>query len=240
MGVLWYLLENPNNQAFGPTVTHVPMRGKYVALTYDDGPNPPYTDEIVEYLHDQHVPATFFLVGMAVQKYPDTVKREVQYGDAIGNHSWDHSHLVLESRKHIRHQLEQTDQAIFDATGEHTRMFRPPFGARDYAVIQVAHAMGYQVIMWSVPLARDWENPPPQVIANRITRYVGDGAIIVLHDGNKGRPGNRESTVEATKLIVSQLRADGYQFVTVPQLIALGVSAERTPPPGSDDMGGEP
>jgi peptidoglycan/xylan/chitin deacetylase (PgdA/CDA1 family) len=69
---------------------------------------------------------------------------------------------------------------------------------------------------------------------------VSDGAIIVLHDGNKGKGGNRESTVEATKLIVSQLRDDGYQFVTVPQLIALGVSAERTPPPGSDDMGGEP
>jgi peptidoglycan/xylan/chitin deacetylase (PgdA/CDA1 family) len=240
VGVTWYLLENPYNQAFGPTVTQVPMHARYVALTFDDGPNPPYTDEIVQYLHDQHVPATFFVVGMAVQKYPDSVRREVEDGDAIGNHSWDHAHLVLETRSHIHHQLEMTDQAIFDATGEHTTLFRPPFGARDYAVIQVARSMGYQVIMWSVPLARDWENPSPQVIANRITRHVSDGAIIVLHDGNKGKGGNRESTVEATKLIVSQLRDDGYQFVTVPQLIALGVSAERTPPPGSDDMGGEP
>ncbi|MBV8082678.1 MAG: polysaccharide deacetylase family protein [Candidatus Eremiobacteraeota bacterium] len=240
IAVVWYLLENPYNQAFGPTVTHVPMKAKYVALTFDDGPNPPYTDEIVDYLHQQHVTATFFLVGMAVEKYPDSVRRELQYGDAIGNHSWDHAHMVLESRRHIQRELDSTDQAIFDATGEHTRLFRPPFGARDYAVIQVARSLGYQVIMWSVPLARDWESPPPQVIADRITRHISDGAIFVLHDGNKGRAGDRSATVEATKLIVTQLRAQGYQFVTVSQLIALGVSAERTPPPGSDDMGGEP
>jgi peptidoglycan/xylan/chitin deacetylase (PgdA/CDA1 family) len=240
IAVVWYLLENPYNQAFGPTVTHVPMKARYVALTFDDGPNPPYTDEIVQYLHDQHVPATFFVVGMAVQKYPASVRREVQDGDAIGNHSWDHSHLVLESRRHIARQLDATDQAIFDATGEHTKLFRPPYGARDYAVIEVARSLGYQVIMWSVPLARDWESPPPQVIADRITRHVTDGAIFVLHDGNKGRGGDRSATVEATKLIVTELRKQGYQFVTVPQLIALGVSAERTPPPGSDDMGGEP
>jgi len=240
VGVTWYMLENPYNQTFGTTITQVPLHGKYVALTFDDGPNPPYTDDIVQYLHQQHVPATFFVVGSAVAKYPDSVRREAQYGNAIGNHSWDHAHLVLETRRHIHNELAATDQAIFDATGQHTTLFRPPFGARDYAVIQVAHDMGYQVIMWSVPLARDWENPPPQVIADRIVRHVSNGSIIVLHDGNKGKAGDRGPSVEATKLIVTQLRAEGYQFVTVPQLIALGVSADRTPPPGSDDMGGEP
>ena len=133
-----------------------------------------------------------------------------------------------------------TDQAIAAATGEHTRLFRPPFGARDYAVIQVAHDLGYQVIMWSVPLARDWERPAPQVIADRITRHVTNGSIIVLHDGNKGIGGDRGPTVEATKLIVQDLRAKGYTFVTVPELMRLGVYTENPPPPGSDDMGGEP
>lgn len=238
--VAWYMLENPYNQTFGQTVTQVRLHGKYVALTFDDGPNPPYTDDIVQYLHEQHVPATFFVVGRAVTKYPESVRREAEYGNAIGNHSWDHAHLVLETRRHIESELAATDQAIFAATGEHTNLFRPPFGARDYAVIQVAHAMGYQVIMWSVPLARDWENPPPAVIANRIVRQVTDGSIIVLHDGNKGRGGDRQASVDATKLIVTQLRAQGYKFVTVPQLIALGVSAEKTPPPGTDPLGGEP
>jgi peptidoglycan/xylan/chitin deacetylase (PgdA/CDA1 family) len=240
IGVTWYFLENPYNQTFGNTVTDVPQSGKYVALTYDDGPNPPYTDEIVDYLHKEKVPATFFLVGMAVAKYPASVKREVDDGNAVGNHSWDHAHLVLETRRHIQRQIEMTDQAIFDASGEHTKLFRPPFGARDYAVIQVAHDLGYQVIMWSVPLARDWERPAPQVIADRVTRRVTNGSIIVLHDGNKGIGGDREPTVEATKLIVQELRAQGYQFVTVPELMRLGVYSGGTPPPGSDDMGGEP
>ena len=240
VGLVWYLLENPYNQTFGRTVSEVPTTGKYVALTFDDGPNPPYTDQIAEYLHEQKVPATFFVVGMAVEKYPDSVKREIEYGDAIGNHSWDHAHLVLETRHHIRYELQATDDAIVKATGVHTNLFRPPFGARDYAVIQVAHDMGYQVIMWSVPLPRDWEDPSPRVIADRVLRHVENGSIIVLHDGNKGRGGDREATVEATKLLVPELRAQGYRFVTVPQLIALGVSTENTPQPSSDNIGGEP
>ena len=240
VGLVWYLLENPYNQTFGRTVTEVTTTGKYVALTFDDGPNPPYTDQIVEYLHDQKVPATFFVVGMAVEKYPDSVKREIDYGDAIGNHSWDHAHLVLETRAHIHHELQATDDAIVKATGVHTNLFRPPFGARDYAVIQVAHDMGYQVIMWSVPLPRDWEDPSPRVIADRVLKHVENGSIIVLHDGNKGRSGDRGATVEAVKLLVPELRAQGYRFVTVPQLIALGISAEKTPQPSIDDMGGEP
>lgn len=240
IGLTWYLLENPYNQTFGNTVTGVPLHGKYVALTFDDGPNPPYTDEIVEYLHEQKVPATFFVVGMAVAKYPESVRREVRYGDAIGNHSWDHAHLVLETRRHIQRQLEMTDQAIVNASGEHTRLFRPPFGARDYTVIQVAHDLGYQVIMWSVPLARDWERPAPQVIADRVIRHVTNGSIIVLHDGNKGVGGDREPTVEATKIIVQELRRQGYRFVTVPELMRLGVDAGKTNAPSGDDMGGEP
>lgn len=228
VAVTWYTLENPVSQTFGPTITQVPLHEKYIALTFDDGPNPPYTNEIVEYLHRQHVPATFFVVGMAVEKHPDVVRQEVAYGNALGNHSWSHAHLVLERRAHIRSQLEKTDAAIVQATGVHTRLFRPPFGARDFAVLDTARSMGYQIIMWSVPLPRDWTNPPPQVIAQRVLRHIGDGAIIVLHDGNRGLPGDRSNTVEATKIIVTALKREGYHFVTVPQLLQLRY---KKPPP---------
>lgn len=220
--VLWYSLENPRNQTFGNTVTQVPVKQKVVALTFDDGPNPPYTDQIVDYLHAQHVPATFFVVGRAVTQYPTSVRKEVAYGDAVGNHSWDHAHLVLERRPHIAREISMTDAAIFSATGVRTRLFRPPFGARDYAVISVARRMGYQVIMWSVPLPKDWQRPAPQVICDRVIPYVKDGSIIVLHDGNRGQAGDRSNTVAATKLIVQTLRSKGYRFVTVPQLLELG------------------
>ena len=220
--VLWYALENPRNQTFGNTVTQVPVKQKVVALTFDDGPNPPYTDEIVDYLYAQHVPATFFVVGRAVAQHPATVRKEVDDGDAVGNHSWDHAHLVLERRAHIAREISMTDAAILHATGVKTRLFRPPFGARDYAVISVARHMGYQVIMWSVPLPKDWQSPPPAVIRDRVMPFVRDGSIIVLHDGNRGMPGDRSHTVAATKLIVQALRAQGYRFVTVPELLELG------------------
>jgi peptidoglycan/xylan/chitin deacetylase (PgdA/CDA1 family) len=228
-GVGWFLMENPYNQTFGTTITSVPLKEKVIALTFDDGPNPPYTNQIVEYLHQEQVPATFFVVGRAVERYPDIVRREVDYGDAVGNHSWDHAHLILEPKWHIRAELAQTDAAIYKATGQHTKLFRPPFGARDYAVVSVAHDMGYEVIMWSVPLARDWMRPTPDVIADRIVSRVGNGGIIVLHDGNRGRGGDRSNTVAAVKLIVPKLRAQGYRFVTIPELIRLGVQPRNLP-----------
>ena len=168
------------------------------------------------------MPATFFVVGRAVTQHPATVRKEVDDGDAIGNHSWDHAHLVLERRPHIAREISMTDAAIQRAAGVKTRLFRPPFGARDYAVISVARRMGYQVIMWSVPLPKDWQSPPPPVIRDRVLPYVKDGSIIVLHDGNRGAGGDRSNTVAATKLIVEALRAQGYRFVTVPELLQLG------------------
>ena len=222
----WYLLENPKNQTFGNTITGVRIHQRVVALTFDDGPNPPYTNEIVDYLHSQGAHATFFVVGRAVARYPDVVRKEVSYGNALGNHSWDHAHMVLERSPHIEREIQQTDDIIYRVTGMHVRLFRPPFGARDYAVIDTARRMGYQVIMWSVPLPGDWKGPPPTVIRDRVLRYVKDGDIIVLHDGNRGKGGNRENTVEATKLIVEALRARGYRFVTVPELLRID-SLER-------------
>lgn len=230
LAALWYFLENPASQMFGNTVTRVPLHQKIVALTYDDGPNPPYTNEIVDYLHAQHLVATFFVVGRAVEAHPEVVRLEVADGNALGNHTWDHAHLVLETSRHIARELSLTDAAIVKATGVHTRLFRPPFGARDYAVINVARRMGYQVIMWSVPLPRDWQNPSPNVIRDRVLPYVRDGSIIVLHDGNRGRTGNREATVQATRLIVQALETQGYRFVTVPELIKLGRAEGKNAP----------
>ena len=237
---MWYFFENPLNQTFGNTVTQVPMQKKIVALTYDDGPNPPFTNQIVDYLHREHVVATFFVVGKAVDKYPQIVRQEVRYGNALGNHTWDHAHLVLERRAHIVAELNDAEAAIYRAARVKPNIFRPPFGARNFTVISVAHQLGYQVIMWSVPLPRDWTQPPPAVIANRVLRNVRDGGIIVLHDGNRGLHADRHNTVEATKLIVSALKAQGYRFLTVPELIGLGYAHNKTPPGPVEYEGQEP
>lgn len=225
------IVESPANQLFGKTLVHGPTGERIVALTFDDGPNPPYTDDILRVLRDERVHATFFVVGRAVAAYPQVVRREVRDGDAIGNHTWKHEHLVLDDENGLRRTLERTDHAIFEATGTHTEIMRPPFGARDWLVLHEVRQLGYTPVMWSVPLANDWEYPPAQVIAARVLRYAGDGSIIVLHDGNRGivcarthsapRLCDRSADVEATRLIVEVLKRRGYRFVTIPELLRL-------------------
>lgn len=242
--VAYELFEQPTNQIFGRTLTNGPTNERVVALTYDDGPNPPYTGRILDVLEQEHVHATFFLVGRAVRAYPSVAEREARDGDAIGNHTWDHRHLIVMPRSQVRSSLKRTDAAIYAATGRHTNLMRPPFGARDWIVMHVAQKMGYTVVMWSVPLARDWEYPPARVIAQRILSNVSDGSIVVLHDGNRGQlcgPNrlaphicDRSGDIEATRLIVDNLKAQGYRFVTIPELIALRKSAKHTPAPGSE------
>jgi len=235
--------ENPTNQLFGKTIVSGPANERVVALTYDDGPNPPYTQRILDVLSSEGVHATFFLVGRAVAAYPDVVAREARSGNALGNHTWTHDHLIIMNPAQMHESLTRTDAAIFAASGVHTHLMRPPFGSRDWLVLDQARKMGYTPVMWSVPLARDWEYPPASVIASRILPYVRDGSIIVLHDGNRGmicaahraNPHlcDRSNDIGATRLIIDALKAQGYRFVTIPELIAIKRSM-HTPAPGSE------
>jgi peptidoglycan/xylan/chitin deacetylase (PgdA/CDA1 family) len=229
---IYELAESPGNQIFGKTLVSGPQNQRVVALTFDDGPNPPYTQQILAVLRRERVHATFFVVGRAVAAYPQIVKAEVSDGDAIGNHTWNHGHLVLYGPDAVRATLERTDAAIFRATGTHSHIMRPPFGARDWLVLDEVRKLGYTPVMWSVPLANDWEYPPAATIAARVLRYVGDGSIIALHDGNQGilcardrdppHLCDRSADVEATQLIVEELKRRGYGFVTIPQLLQQG------------------
>ena len=224
--------EQPANQLFGQTLTQGPTNERVVALTYDDGPNPPYTNRILEVLEAEHVHATFFLVGRAVEAYPEVVRREIRDGDAIGNHSWDHSHLIVLPQTQVIQSIERTDAAIQAAAGVRTRLLRPPFGARDWIVMRAAQRLGYTVVMWSAPLARDWEYPSADLIAQRVLGEVGDGSIVVLHDGNRGllcgaqhmspHVCDRSADIAATQMIVHELKRRGYRFVTIPELISAG------------------
>ena len=236
--ITYEVLESPTSQVMGKTVVSGPSDQRVVALTYDDGPNPPYTNEILDVLNEEGVHATFFLVGRAVTAYPSIVQREVREGNAVGNHTWDHGHLIVMNATQVQASLRKTDAAIFAATKVHTRLMRPPYGSRDWLVLDQARRMGYTPVMWSVPLAKDWENPDPEVIANRILPKVRDGSIIVLHDGNRGllcarahlapRTCDRGNDIEATRLIVRELKRQGYRFVTVPELLALKQPATHT------------
>jgi peptidoglycan-N-acetylglucosamine deacetylase len=232
------IVEDPGSQLFGKTVTAGPSDAREIALTFDDGPNPPYTDRILDVLRAEHVQATFFVVGRAAVAYPATLRRIVREGHSIGNHTWDHSHLLVQSQETVGDELKRTDDAIYRITGIRTWLMRPPFGARDFAVLDEAKALGYTVVMWSVPLPNDWDQPGDATIVRRVIDNVHDGAIIVLHDGNRGivcdprrtapKLCDRGQDVAATREIIERLKAQGYRFVTVPQLLADSVDATRT------------
>ncbi|MHB8140969.1 MAG: polysaccharide deacetylase family protein [Vulcanimicrobiaceae bacterium] len=230
--------ERPASQLFGKTLVHGPRNQKIVALTFDDGPNPPYTGEILDVLKQDGVHATFFLVGRAVAAYPNVVRREVKLGNAVGNHTWAHQHLDIMTPQQIATSLDRTENAIAAAAGVRPRIMRPPYGKRDWLVLGEVRRLGYTPVMWSVPLAHDWLYPPPKTIARRILRYVRDGSIIVLHDGNQGRlcaldhlaphVCDRSQDVGATRIIVSTLKREGYRFVTIPQLLRLRPPTRRS------------
>lgn len=232
----YQFVESPSSQLFGKTLVSGPKNERVIALTYDDGPNPPYTDQLLAVLRAERVHATFFVVGRAVAAYPQVVWREVRDGNAVGNHTWSHEHLVLDDKSALRRSLQRTDHAIFAAAGVRPRIMRPPFGARDWLVLGEVRRLGYTPVMWSVPLVDDWDYPPAKVIAARVLRYAGDGAIIDLHDGNRGivcarlhgqrHLCDRSADVAATRLIVDALKRQGYRFVTIPQL--LGMPPDKT------------
>ena len=184
------------------------------ALTFDDGPNPNYTPQVLATLEQYHVKATFFCVGRLVAQYPDLVKAEYADGHVIGNHSWSHPNLGLLSSNEVATQLRRTSDIIQQTLGVRPTFFRPPYGVFNATVLTQANLMGLTTIIWNDE-ARDWLRPGIDVISSRILGLAGNGAIILLHDGG----GNRYQTVKALPTIIMTLRAEGYNFVTLQQMV---------------------
>ena len=218
---LYETIEAPATQLFGATIVH--GTGHEVALTFDDGPNDRTTPRVLDVLERDRIPATFFVVGRAARDHPEMLRRMVRDGDEIGNHTQTHAHLnFLLSAQAIGAEIDATQAAIRAATGRGTRYLRPPFGARDYAAIDVARRRGLQVVMWTAMLGDEASTTSSDDLARRLMLQVGDGAIIVMHDGDQGRAGAGGRTYESAALqnVVERLKADGFRFVTISQLAA--------------------
>ena len=185
-----------------------------IALTFDDGPNPYYTPQILSILQKYNVKATFFCVGRQVAAYPGLVLREYNAGHVIGNHSWSHPDMALLTATSIRLQLVSTSDAIQEATGVRPLYFRPPYGIMSVPVLTEAYHLGFTTVIWNDE-ARDWQLPGASVIVNRILWLARNGAIILLHDGG----GNRSQTVAALPYIIRGLRARGFRLVTIAQMM---------------------
>jgi peptidoglycan-N-acetylglucosamine deacetylase len=213
----------PTGQWFGRTFAGLGRGSKQLALTYDDGPNDPHTLRLLEVLARHHVQATFFLIGRYVEQRPDIVRDLVKAGHVVGNHTFTHPLLIFKSERELRTQLDKCDRALTNAVGEHSNLFRPPFGGRRPAVLRVARQRGLEPIMWNVT-GYDWNAPSAEHIERKVTSQVRGGNVILLHDGGHRDFGaDRSYTVAATDRLISRYQAEGYEFVTIPQMMGKAV-----------------
>ena len=206
---------------------------KQIALTYDDGPNDPHTLRLLEVLARHNARATFFLIGRYVKQRPDIVREIVKAGHVVGNHTFTHPLLIFKSEAEIHEELSTCRDALQDSigeafTGKTANLFRPPFGGRRPAVLRIARELDLEPIMWNVT-GYDWSAPTAEVIERKISRKIRGGDVILLHDGGHKQMGaDRSYTVLATDHLIARSRAEGFEFVTIPQMIAsaaCGVSA---------------
>lgn len=188
--------------------------GPYIAMTFDDGPHAEYTPKLLDELKKRNIKATFFLVGQCAAEYPDIVKRMVEEGHEVANHSWSHPALTKLGAEGVRKQMENTNEAIRKASGVTPTLMRPPYGATSTALNRrFAEEYGMKVILWSVdPL--DWKYRNATKVHNAIVQNVHPGAIILSHDIHA-------STVAAMPGTFDALLAKGYKFVTVSDLLAM-------------------
>lgn len=202
---------------------------KVIALSFDDGPHPEYTIQILDILKEYDVKATFFVLGMHAEKYPSIIKRQVEEGHEIGNHSYSHINMRKATRKKIREEFEKTQEIIYSIANIRPKVFRPPYGNYNKEVIEIVSSDDIPIVLWTFYQdSKDWSNPGVDSIINTTLSKVQNGDIILFHDYVYK---NESHTVEALKTIIPKLIEKGYKFVTVSEL--LNISREKNK--GSQD-----
>jgi len=194
---------------------------KFVALTFDDGPWPKSTQQILNILNQYKIKATFFWVGQMVQNYPQVAQQVIADSQTIGNHTWHHWYRRMDQAT-AANEINRTAAVIYKTTGVRTSLFRPPGGILYNGPAEYAKQHQYGVVMWSVD-SEDYTHPPVARLVKNVLSHVKSGAIVLMHDGG----GDRSHTIEALPQIISALTRSGYHFVTVPELLKIK-DKERT------------
>jgi peptidoglycan/xylan/chitin deacetylase (PgdA/CDA1 family) len=228
-----YAAVNPRSELFGPVIwrTNAPRK---LALTFDDGPNPKITPELLDLLDRFHARATFFVIGRFASECPELLCEIVKRGHTLGNHTASHPNLIWRSASQIREELRQCNEAISAATGAPPRWFRPPFGMRNPWVIPEAEAMGLHTVLWTL-LPGDWRAKSPDWLITRMDKIAdhaqpagsggkmsetGYGDILCLHDGNhRFLNGDRTVTMAALQHWMPRWRDLGLDFVTIDEAV---------------------
>ncbi len=226
VGIGYLLLMSPRSQVLG----RFPYRGRtserVVALTFDDGPNEPYTSQILDALARRRLRATFFQVGRCVERFPGTTARMVAEGHVVGNHSLTHRFHSYLLPGRMAAEVRRTQAILARALGRTPALYRSPWLWRQPMLLRMLRREGLRPVSGEFCHALEVFQPSPERIARRAVAKARPGSILIFHDGFDARGGDRRSTVRAVELTIDALRDAGYRFVTIDEL--LGVPAYRT------------
>lgn len=217
----YWLFMSPFSQLFGKYPFKIETREKIIALTFDDGPNEPYTSQIVDYLNSKKVKATFFQVGKCVERYPEISKKIIASGHVIGNHSLSHAFHKYFTSFGFKKEIFINQAIIHKNTSKTPALYRSPWLWRQPWLLKTLRDNSLQPVSGVFCHTFEVLQPSAQRIARRALANATPGAIIIFHDGVEGRGGNRQQTVEATKITVEELIKQGFTFVTVDQLLNI-------------------
>lgn len=187
---------------------------KLIALTFDDGPHPKETNEVLDVLKKYNVKATFFVAGKHVNWYPKPIIRASKEGHEIGNHTFNHPDISNLSQQQLEEEIEKCEKIIKEVTGVKPTLFRPPYGSYNQKTLgEIASKYKYKIVLWTTVDARDWQNPKAYKIADTIIDNAKNGDIVLLHDYATN------NTVEALDILIPKMIEKGYKFVTVSEMI---------------------
>lgn len=193
----------------------IPQAKGMIALTFDDGPHPRYTRQILEILKKEGIRATFFVVGENINYYDQGIVADIiNDGHELGNHTFNHEHTKDMTEADFYKDVKDCHDLVKEKYGYEMKIFRPPEGYIDEKVKNIARELDYSIIIWSID-TKDWEHVGSDVIVSNVKRNASDGDIILMHD-YVSKP---NTTIDALKVLIVSLKKEGYQFVTVSELI---------------------
>lgn len=207
----------------GDVISGAKTSRQIIALTFDDGPHAKRTPEILDILAEYGIHATFFAVGENIKTHPEIIQREIDEGHEIGNHTYAHTFLKKASRQDVVDELCSFDDMMLEMFEYKSKLFRPPGGLYNETLCQAAKEMGYSVVLWSVD-TRDWAHTPAPKICKDICEGAKCGDIILMHD----YIGGSSPTPSVLRVIIPKLLEDGYEFVTVSELLEEKLKSDAT------------
>ncbi|GFN35476.1 polysaccharide deacetylase family protein [Tepidimicrobium xylanilyticum] len=214
-----YVSVNACSNIYGRIVNQGPKNEKVIALTFDDGPHPKFTNEILDILKEYDIKATFFVLGKFAETYPEIIIRQWEEGHEIGNHTYSHVDAKSVSKKILYEEYKKTQEIIENLVNNRPKLFRPPYGSFDSQALDIMEMDNSIMILWSSHQdSKDWSNPKVDEIVNTTLSNIKNGDIILFHDYVYY---NKSNTVEALKIIIPELIDRGYKFVTISELLNL-------------------